>query len=281
MMLGNGFEIAAGAPRYLRHAKTAALAPHGFFSAEGGVSTGIYASLNCGYGSADDPALVSQNRSAAAATLNIDSPQLVAVYQVHGTTCITVDAATPVYARRDQMIRADGIITAQPGLALSILTADCLPLLLTDADATVIGACHAGWRGAVAGIVASTVAAMQDAGAGEITAMIGPTIRQPSYQVGKDMRDESLSLSPSALRDKTASCFLADGPDHFRFDLARLVRHHLTSLGVAAVHDCAVDTYTAQNSSPDSLPFFSHRLATHHHQSDSGRQISVIRKPAQ
>ena len=186
-MLGNGFEIAAGAPRYLRHAKTAALAPHGFFSAEGGISTGIYASLNCGHGSADDPALVSQNRSAAAATLNIDSPQLVAVYQVHGTTCITADAATPVYARRDQMIRADGIITTQPGLALSILTADCLPLLLTDADATVIGACHAGWRGTVAGIVASTVAAMQDAGAGEITAMIGPTIRQPSYQVGEDL----------------------------------------------------------------------------------------------
>ena len=180
------------------------------------------------------------------------------------------------------MIRADGIITTQPGLALSILTADCLPLLLTDADATVIGACHAGWRGAVAGIVASTVAAMQDAGAGEITAMIGPTIRQPSYQVGKDMRDEALSLSPSALRDKTASCFLCPMVRIISaLYLAGLVGHRLTSLGVAAVHDCAVDTYTAQNSSPDSLPFFSHRLATHRHQSDSGRQISVIRKPDQ
>lgn len=280
MMLGSGFEIADGAPRFLRHAETAALAPHGFFSAEGGISTGIYASLNCGYGSADDPALVSQNRSAAAVALATGPEQLVAVYQVHGTTCITADAAAPVAAPRDQMIRADGIITTQPGLALSILTADCLPLLLTDADATVVGACHAGWRGAVAGIIASTVTAMQDAGAGDITAMIGPTIRQPSYQVGQDMRDEALSLSSPSLRDQTASCFVADGPDHFRFDLAGLVRHHLTALGVAAIHDCGVDTYTAQHSSPDSLPFFSHRVATHRHQGDSGRQISVIRKPA-
>ena len=276
----NGFEIACGPPRFLHHHATGAIAPHGFFSAAGGNSSGIYESLNCGFGSDDDHVLVSRNRAAAAGALALAPEQLAAVYQVHGAVCLLTDAPAP--ADRDAMPRADGMVTTRHDLALTILTADCLPLLLTDTAGAVIGACHAGWRGAVSGIIAATVNAMRDAHAGDIIAMIGPTIRQPSYQVGAKMREEALALMPAALQDLAASCFTADGDNHFRFDLPALVRHQLRTCKVRAIHDCGVDTYGDANHAgdpdADSLPFFSHRRATHDHQPDSGRQISVIRR---
>jgi len=276
----NGFVIAGGPPRFLHHPTTSAIALHGFFSAADGHSSGIYESLNCGFGSDDDHVLVGRNRSAAAGALSLAPEQLAAVYQVHGAVCLHTDAPAP--ADRDAMPRADGMVTTRHDLALTILTADCLPLLLTDTAGAVIGACHAGWRGAVSGIVAATVNAMRDAHAGDIIAMIGPTIRQPSYQVGAEMREEALELMPAALQDQAASCFIADEANHFCFDLPALVHHQLRACNVRTIHDCLVDTYgdTDHVGGPDSdsLPFFSHRRATHAHQPDSGRQISVIRR---
>ena len=274
-----GFAIADGPPRFLHHAATSQIAPHGFFSADGGHSSGIYASLNCGFGSADDPALVARNRATAAAALAVPADRLAAVYQVHSATCLPADAPAP--AHRNTLPRADGMVTSHADLALTILTADCLPLLLADSAGQVVGACHAGWRGAVAGIVSATIDAMQDAGAGQIIAMIGPTIRQASYQVGAEMRAEALSMIPAALQDRAVSCFIADGPDHFRFDLPALVRCQLQACGITSIHDCGVDTYRAASSAADSLPFFSHRLATHRQLPDSGRQIAMIRRPRQ
>ena len=276
----NGFVIASGPPRFLNHAATSAIAPHAFFSAAGGHSSGIYESLNCGFGSDDDHALVNRNRAAAAGALALAPEQLAAVYQVHGAVCLHTDAPAP--SDRNAMPRADGMVTTRHDLALTILTADCLPLLLTDTAGAVIGACHAGWRGAVSGIVAATVNAMRDAHAGDIIAMIGPTIQQPSYQVGAEMREEALALMPAALQDQAAGCFTADGANHFRFDLPALVRHQLRACDVRAIHDCSIDTYGDADHlggpDADSLPFFSHRRATHDHQPDSGRQISVIRR---
>ena len=276
----NGFVIAGGPPRFVHHPATSAIAPHGFFSAEGGHSSGIYESLNCGFGSDDDHALVSRNRATAAGAMALAPEQLAAVYQVHGAVCLHTD--TPAPADRNAMPRADGMVTTRHDLALTILTADCLPLLLTDTAGAVIGACHAGWRGAVSGIVAATVNAMRDAHAGDIIAMIGPSIQQPSYQVGAEMRDEALALMPAALQDQAAGCFIADGANHFRFDLPALVRHQLQACDVRAIHDCGIDTYGDANHTrrpdADSLPFFSHRRATHDRQPDSGRQISVIRR---
>ncbi|MAA50401.1 MAG: polyphenol oxidase [Gammaproteobacteria bacterium] len=276
----NGFVIAGGPPRFLHHPATSAIAPHGFFSAADGHSSGIYESLNCGFGSADDHALVSRNRAAAAGALALASEQLAAVYQVHGVVCLHTDAPAP--EDHNAMPRADGMVTTRHDLALTILTADCLPLLLTDAAGAVIGACHAGWRGAVSGIVAATVNAMRHAHAGDIIAVMGPTIRQPSYQVGAERREEALALMPEALQDQAAGCFAADGADHFRFDLPALVRHQLLGCDVRTIHDCGIDTYgdadDAGKPNADSLPFFSHRRATHDHLPDSGRQISIIRR---
>ena len=276
----NGFVIASGPPRFLHHPTTSAIALHGFFSAAGGHSSGVYESLNCGFGSDDDHVLIGRNRAAAAGALALAPEQLAAVYQVHGAVCLHTDAPAP--ADRDAMPRADGMVTTRHDLALTILTADCLPLLLTDTAGAVIGACHAGWRGAVSGIVGATVNAMRDAHAGDIIAMIGPTIRQSSYQVGAEMRKEVLELMPAPLRDQAASCFVADGANHFCFDLPALVRHQLRACNVRTIHDCRVDTYGdtdhAGGPDADSLPFFSHRRATHAHQPDSGRQISVIRR---
>ena len=270
-----GFEIAGDTPPYLHHADTSRRARHGFFGAAGGVSTGLYDSLNCGYGSQDDPALVAQNRGRVATALDLASDRMAAVYQVHGTDVVITDEGSP--PDRGLLARADGLVTNSRGLGLTILTADCLPLLLVDAAGQVIGACHAGWRGAAAGIVDATLNAMREAGAGTITALIGPTIRQPSYQVGVDMRDEVLAQVSPTIRDAAGTCFIADTPGKLRFDLAGLVTAQLRQAGVAAIHDCGIDTYAGDRTTgPDSLPFFSHRRATHAADPDCGRQIAII-----
>jgi len=281
-----GFTYTDGPPPCLYHAGTAKRAPHGFFGAAGGVSSGVYASLNCGFGSGDDPALVAANRDRAAAVAGLEPGRLAALYQVHGAKAVIAAGGAP--ADRSLMTRADGMVTTQPGLGLSILTADCLPLLLADDAGRVVGACHAGWRGAAAGIVGATIALMRDQGADRITALIGPTIRQPSYQVGREMRAELLDLVAPALRDRAATCFVADGDDHYRFDLPGLVRHQLESGKVAEILDCGVDTYSAAtatghgaDSRGESAAYFSHRRATHAKAPDSGRQISIISLAAQ
>jgi YfiH family protein len=273
-----GFRIAGAPAPYLHHEATAARAPHGFFGVAGGVSTGLYASLNCGYGSQDDPVLVAQNRGRVAAAMALPADRLAAVYQVHGTDVVIAEEGAP--EDRSQLARADGLVTTQRGLGLTILTADCLPLLLVDDGGDVIGACHAGWRGAAAGIVGTTVDAMRAAGAGLITALIGPTIRQESYQVGAEMRDEVLAQVAPEIRDDASTCFIDDAPGKLRFDLALLVRLQLYQAGIDQLHDCGVDTYVGNRTDdPDSLDYFSHRRATHAADTDCGRQIAVIARP--
>lgn len=271
-----GFAIAGGDTPYLHHAGTSSRVRHGFFGAAGGVSSGVYASLNCGYGSDDDTALVANNRGRVADAMGLRTDRLAAVFQVHSADAVIATDGAP--SNRDLMTRADGIVTTQPGLGLSILTADCLPLLMVDDAARVIGACHAGWRGAAIGIVSATLSLMRKQGAGPVTALIGPTIRQPSYQVGADMRDQCLAAVDPALRDAAASCFQPDEDDRFRFDLPALVRHQLAAAEVAEIIDCGQDTYpaTPDGGTPDSPGFFSHRRATHAKDPDCGRQISVI-----
>jgi len=274
-----GFEIAGTTPPYLHHAPTSIRARHGFFGTAGGVSSGLYDSLNCGYGSNDDPALVAQNRGRAAAAMGLAADRLAAVYQVHGTDVVTAREGAP--EDRNQLVRADGLVTTGRGLGLTILTADCLPLLLVDAGAAVIGACHAGWRGAAAGIVDTTLATVRNAGAGPVTALIGPTIRQPNYQVGMEMRDEVLAQTAPKIRDAARACFIADIPGKLRFDLAGLVALYLRQAGVETIHDCGLDTYAASEApGTDSLDFFSHRRATHASDPDCGRQIAMISLPS-
>ncbi|MEC8806403.1 MAG: polyphenol oxidase family protein [Pseudomonadota bacterium] len=273
-----GFRYDAGPTAFLYHPDTSALARHGFFGRAGGVSDGLYDSLNCGYGSNDDPTRVASNRARAAAALGLPETRMAAVWQVHGADVLRVDRGAP--ADRSQMAKADGLVTTEPGLGLTILTADCLPLLLAEAGGRVVGACHAGWRGAARGIVDATVQAMRDAGAGAITALIGPTIQHRSYQVGPDMREDLLNQMAVPVRDDAATCFTPDSGKKWHFDLPGLVSAQLRAAGVSAIHDCGVDTYTTDiPGAADSPGFFSHRRATHAKEADCGRQIAVIALP--
>lgn len=274
-----GFSHSQSPTAYLHHQDISALARHGFFGRRGGVSEGLYDSLNCGYGSDDDPDRITTNRSRVAAALGLSETRMAAVWQVHGADVLRVNEGAP--ADRSAMTKADGIVTTEPELGLTILTADCLPLLLAEAHGKVVGACHAGWRGAARGIVGTTVQAMRDSGAGALTALIGPTIRQQSYQVGKDMREDLLQQIERPIRDDAAACFEADGPITWRFDLPRLVSIQLRAAGVEDILDCGIDTYApGPDAAPDSLGFFSHRRATHAKEPDCGRQIAVIARPA-
>jgi hypothetical protein len=235
---------------------------HGFFGREGGVSGGLYASLNCGPGSKDDPAAIAENRRRVAAAL-APKARLASLAQIHSPFVHVVgpdwdDAAHP---------QGDGLITAVPGIALGILTADCAPVLLTDAAAGVIGAAHAGWKGALGGVLEAVVAAMQSLGAdpSRIVAAIGPCISAVHYEVGGEFRDRFLKA------DAANAAFFAPGkPDHCHFDLEGYVGARLARLGLAGVEKLGVCTYPAQNG------FFSFRRTTHAGESDYGRQISAI-----
>lgn len=278
-------EQAEGGPVYITSDAFAAGAnahdnsiSHGFFSAEGGVSNGLYDSLNCGFGSDDDTMLVAQNRGLCAGALGLAAEQLASVYQVHSADAIKVDTPSPNNSDRFLLMRADGMVTTTPGIGLAILTADCLPLLLADHGIGVIGACHAGWRGAAAGIVSETIDKMRRAGARDIHALIGPAIRQHSYQVDANMRDEVMALDQGAAAEKAqiAATFETDpdAPGKYRFDLPALVQVQLARAGIQQISDCGEDTYAA--TLPESPRFFSHRRATHASDPDSGRQISII-----
>lgn len=236
---------------------------HGFFGREGGVSSGQYSSLNVGRGSDDDPQNVSENRRRVAAALGTSRDNLLSLYQIHSNDVLIVDAAWD-YNHRP---KADGLVTRQAGLALSALAADCGPVLFCDPKARVIGACHAGWRGAVAGITDSTIDAMVTCGAerGNIHAVLGPCISGANYEVGTDFQQTVLSTDPQG-----EACFHtpASGTAHFdlkAYLLSRLKRAGLTQ--IAALPDC---TYAAPEH------YFSYRYNTHQKISDYGRQISAI-----
>ena len=253
-------------PPYLSHPTLNELngVRHGFFTRHGGVSSGLYDSLNGGLGSADDLDLVHQNRRAAASALGGQDDKICGLYQVHSDTCLLADPDL------DDRPTGDAIITDRPNLTCVILTADCVPVLFADDQAGLVGAAHAGWRGAVAGIIPNTVAQLLALGAstGHLRAVVGPAIQQASYQVGGDLRDQVLSSTPDAER-----YFIADetglNDDRWRFDLPGFVFGQLTSLGVNAscLHE---DTYSDER-------FFSHRRATHESARDSGRLMSMIR----
>lgn len=236
--------------------------PHGFLGRRGGVSTGVVAGLNTGTGSADDPALIAENRRRAAEAVLPDA-RLVTVYQVHSPDAVTV------IEPYDEALRphADALVTDRPGLALGILTADCAPVLLADREAGVVGAAHAGWKGAIGGITDSTIAAMETLGARRerIAAAVGPCIARASYEVDDSFFRRFAEADPANER------FFADGrAGHHQFDLEAYVAHRLAAAGVRTVEALGEDTY----SQPDR--FFSFRRATHLGEPDYGRQIAII-----
>ncbi|MBA2587357.1 MAG: peptidoglycan editing factor PgeF [Alphaproteobacteria bacterium] len=240
---------------------------HGFFSREGGVSTGIYQSLNCGPGSKDAPEAIAENRRRIAAALvpGGQPPQLVSLNQVHSN----IVHILPAWESRPE---GDAMVTAAPGLALGILTADCAPVLFTDPKARVIGAAHAGWKGALGGVLEATLDAMEKLGAMRmrIQAVIGPSISQDAYEVGWDFRDRFLELGLKQRRFFVPS----DKEGHYRFDLPGFVAHRLTTAGAGSVESLVetmgVCTYPPENG------YFSFRRTTHAGEPDYGRQISAI-----
>ena len=239
------------------HLRAEALAaPHGFFTREGGVSTGPFASLNCSLSGADDKASVTENRRRAAAAVGIGT--LVGLTQVHGADVVTVDEPW----QPGQGPRADAMITRRPGVGLAIITADCAPVLF--AAPGVVGAAHAGWRGAVGGVLEAVVAAMGGQG---VQAAIGPCIGPASYEVAADLRDAVLA------RDAADASFFATGrPGHWLFDLPGYCAHRLRAAG-ATVTVLGADTL------PDEARFFSHRRRTLAGGGPIGHQVSIIACP--
>ncbi len=237
---------------------------HGFFTRQGGVSSGIYTSLNIGLGSDDERSSVLENRDRVADQLGIGADRLVSPYQIHSADVITVSAPFAQDADR----KADALVTATPGLAIGIATADCGPLLFADTKAGVIGAAHSGWKGAVTGILQNTVAAMEALGATRtnITAVLGPTISQGAYEVGPEFKERFLQEHP----DNTRYFKPSERAEHFMFDLPAFITDKLQALGLGAVADLALCTYA------DEDRFFSYRRTTHRKEPDYGRQISAI-----
>jgi YfiH family protein len=236
---------------------------HGFFTREGGVSGGIYASLNCGLGSGDDKTMVRENRRRALEQLGLGADRLRTVYQVHGTAVWTIENAAGPAPKA-----ADAVATRLRGIALGILTADCAPVLLADAEAGVIGAAHAGWKGALTGILEAAVAAMEALGAERtrVSAAIGPCIAQESYEVGPEFPQPFLDED----RANDAYFVASQRPGHFQFDLAGYVSARLERLGLGEVAAVAADTCTEESR------FFSYRRTCHRREPDYGRQISMI-----
>lgn len=240
-------------------------APHGFFTRQGGISTGPYASLNCSVSSQDDPEAVLENRARVARWLNVGPSQLLGVSQVHGIEVVT---ATEPWAFGEGR-KADAMVTDRFGLALGVVTADCAPVLFATADGKIVGAAHAGWRGAVAGVLEATIAAMVALGAsaGRITVAVGPCIGQGSYEVGADLRDAVLGHS------STSAEFFGPGrrSDRWQFDLPGYCAGRLRAAGIGDVIVTGRDTLVEEGN------FFSHRRRTLAGAGPIGHQISVIR----
>lgn len=236
--------------------------PHGFFTRVGGASSGVFEGLNCGYGSSDQQEVVQINRARVAKQLGVESDHLIGVHQVHSAT------AVPATSPQSAAPKADGIVTATEGVALAILTADCQPVLFADPQARVIGAAHAGWKGALDGVLEATVAEMERLGAkrANISAVIGPSISQMNYEVGPEFRETFIKADPSYER-----YFLQGHGDRFQFDLPGFGLARLKDSGIkhtAWTHHC---TYA------DPKRFFSYRRSVHRKEADYGRLISAIR----
>lgn len=251
---------------------------HGFFGRRGGTSDGLYTSLNCGYGSGDDRANVLENRRRVVAALGLeagdpssardDRPDIHTVYQVHGTEAVVLD--DPASWTVLEPPRADAVITSLPGIALGILTADCAPVLFAGTQSNghpVVAAAHAGWKGALAGIIGATVDTMVQAGTTptSIQAVVGPCIAQPSYEVDTRFLEQFLSVD-----NENVAYFLPGRPGHHHFDLPRFVAGQLKGAGVRSVDIIERDTLSASDD------YFSYRRGTLAGSPDYGRQLSAI-----
>ena len=236
---------------------------HAFFSREGGVSDGIYASLNGGLGSNDDPAAVAENRRRMAEQMGVPPSHFLGVHQSHSPDAAVATGPWQGASRP----RADAIVTRTKGLAIGITAADCGPLLLVDPDARVIGAAHAGWKGALTGIVESTIEAMEKLGAERagIVAAIGPLIRQPSYEVGNEFVERFMEEDA----ENTLFFLPAAREGHAMFDLAGFIRARLENAGVLVIDDIGIDTYSDER-------FFSYRRSVHRKEPDYGRHVHAI-----
>jgi YfiH family protein len=235
---------------------------HAFFSREGGVSGGIYASLNGGLGSRDDAADVAENRRRMAEQIGVGPEQLLSAHQVHSPDVVVATGPWP-----GDKPRADALVTRTEGIAIGVTAADCGPILLVDPKARVIGAAHAGWKGALTGVLESTVDAMERLGAerGGIVAAIGPLIRQPSYEVGPEFVERFLDA------DAENGMFFLPGERerHAMFDLAGFIRMRLENAGVLMIDDVGIDTYSDER-------FYSYRRSVHRKEPDYGRHVHAI-----
>ena len=237
---------------------------HAFFTREGGVSQGVYASLNGGLGSNDRPRDIAANRARMCAALGLPAEAMASLYQVHSAEVVTVEAPFPLDARP----RADAMVTRMPGVALGIATADCGPILFAEAEAGVVGAAHAGWKGALGGVVEATVAAMERLGArrARIVAVLGPTIAQASYEVGSDLLARFGAEAPGSERFFTAG--VRHG--HAQFDLPGFILARLAEAGIGGATSLDRCTYL------DEARFYSFRRTTHRGEPDYGRLISAV-----
>jgi hypothetical protein len=235
---------------------------HGFFTRRGGVSEGVWASLNVGVRSGDAAARVAENRALCAQALDARPDRLVTGRQVHGTACLVVEAPWPAM----QAPQVDALVTRRPGLLLGVVTADCAPVLLADPAAGVVGTVHAGWRGALDGVLEATITSMRALGAARIAAAIGPCIAQASYEVGPEFRERFRGADPD-----TATLFApVDGTDRSLFDLKTYVRGRLERAGVAEIELLPADTCA------DEYRFFSFRRTTKRGEGRFGLQLSAI-----
>lgn len=238
---------------------------HGFFTRRGGASSGVFSGLNGGFGSTDQRDIVEINRARVAEAMGVKTEALATVHQTHSARAITLTEPPAEHGRREE---ADAMVTATPGIALAILTADCQPVLFADAEAGVVGAAHAGWRGALDGVLEATLDAMDSAGAkrDRIAAAIGPSISQRAYEVGPEFFDTFLADDPENHR------FFANGTgDRLQFDLIGYSLARLRAAGIGEVEWTGHCTYSDENR------FFSYRRSVHRKEADYGRLISVIR----
>lgn len=236
---------------------------HGFFTRRGGASSGVFSGLNCGQGSSDQTEIVRINRARVAAAMGVDPDQMATVHQIHSATVVTIDDAS-----QSKGVEADAMVTATPGLCLSILTADCQPVLFADTNAGVIGGAHAGWKGALNGVLEATVEAMVALGAKteNIRAAIGPSISQAAYEVGPEFFETFLD------EDNQNSRFFAGGDgNRMHFDLPAYGLHRMRNAGLRDVEWIRHCTYA----DPDR--FYSYRRSVHTQEADYGRLISTIR----
>lgn len=235
---------------------------HAFFTRDGGKSKGIYSGLNVGLGSNDDKETVGQNRAIAAGYFNVPATHLTTPYQIHSPNVIV---ATKPFS--NDKPKADAIVTAIPKLMIGILTADCGPVLFADHKSSIVGAAHAGWKGATSGILENTIDAMENLGANkkDIIAVLGPTISQPNYEVGPEFIENLVSLE----KRNTAYLINSTKADHFMFDLPSYIVDRLTAAGVKA-------SWTGQCTYAQEEKLFSYRRTTHRNEADYGRQLSAI-----